>query len=810
MQDYRNEYSANGVTPHQDVDIKFLVAKVIGNWYWYLLSIILFLGLGILIMIYTSPRYAVTARVLVNGYTSQGKGLTGLSEGSLLNDLGLYSVPNTISNELEIIHSRTLVERTVKDLQLNVMYMGQGPYRYEETYYKQSPFSIKIVSIVDLLPNPIEYDIRIDKNKVKFKDEDSDSAFTATWGDTLKFKYGTWVLQQNPAIIETNPKHELGLIVTTYGAALNKYLSDIEAITTNEFVNIIDIELDGPTPAKHEEVLRHLIDLYISADISERNKVADSTIAFINSRLGGVSSDLSTIDRGIEGFKKANNLTDLSEDAKAILSSTTTITQSLAEKQVEMKVVEDLENYLQDNRNSSRIMPTTAPIQDPAFVNTLEKYNSMQLQRQTMLQNTTEANPAIKSLDIQLSQLRGDLLTMMQTYKSGIALQKTDLEKRTSQMQGAMKSVPTQERQYLDFTRKQDVMQQLYLYLLQTKEQTAVSKSNNIGPVRIIDQPERGPVPYFPNIIIIVAAAIFLALVVPSVVIFMKELLNTKTLTSEDIGKATNVPIVAEISHSKSGQPVVVSQDSRTEVAEQFRTLRTNLQFLLPNPSEKVIMTTSSMGGEGKSFIAMNLACALAISGKKVLLMEMDLRKPRITSALGIDNSVGFSNYIVSDIRLRDIIKPSGIHPNCMVVGSGSLPPNPAELLTHDRVHQLFTEVRNDFDYVVVDCSPVGLVTDALLIGKYADIVLYVVRQRFTFKKQIDLIQGLSNDRKFKKIDIIFNDVKSIPGYGYGYGYGYSYGYKYGYGYYDNGKSGFFKKLFGSSKKKRKTTSAIV
>lgn len=803
MQDYSNEYAANNISSAQDVDIKFLVAKIIGNWYWYLLSIILFMGIGILIMMYTSPRYAVTARVLVNGYTTQGKGLTGLSEGNLLGDLGLFSVPNTVSNELEIIHSRTLVQQTVRDLQLNVSYMAKGPIRYEESY-KSSPFFIKILSMVDLLPAPIEYDIRIDKGKVKFKDEESDSTFIAAFGDTLTFKYGKWVLLANPEVTENNPKHQLGLVLTTFGAGLNKYLTDIEAITTNEFVNIIDLEIDGPTPLKSEDALRHLIKIYISSSIDDRNIVADSTIEFINSRLVGVSSDLNNIDRGIENFKKINHLTNLSEDAKSVLSNTSDLGKQLAEAEVQLKIVDDLQKYLTDERNSARVMPTTAPIKDPAFVQTLDKYNSMQLQRQTYLQNSTEANPAIKSLDIQLSQLRGDLISMMRTYRSGVSVQKNDLEARNSLIQSKMSNVPTQEREYLDFTRKQDVMQQLFLYLLQTKEQTAVAKANNIAPVRVIDEPQRAPVPYFPNIIIIAAAAIFLGLVVPSVGIFMKELLNTKVITSDDITSSTNVPIVAEISHSKNSAPVIVSKDSRSEVSEQFRTLRTNLQFLMPNPAEKIIMTTSSMGGEGKSYIAMNLACALALSGKKVLLMEMDLRKPRISSSLGLDNLVGFSNYIVSDLKLADVVKPSTIHPNCFLLGSGSLPPNPAELLVHDKVNLLFSDIRKEYDYVIVDCSPVGLVTDALLLGKYADIVLYITRQRYTFKKQINLIQSLSNDRKFRKIDIIFNDVKAIPGYGYGYGYGYSSGNKYGYGYYDEEKKSFFSKLFGFMGKNKK------
>ena len=800
MQDLNNDFTTSNIRPHQDVDIKFLVAKVIGNWYWYVLSVILFLGLGVLIYIYTSPRYTVTGRVLVTGYNSQGKQLTGTDESTVLSDLGLFSIPNSVSNELEIIHSRTLVEKTVRDLQLNVSYWGQGDIRYEEVY-KNSPYFIKILWLKNI-PEPVEYDVRVINNKVKFEDEDTDSTFTASFGDTLHFNYGSWVLESNPNVIETNPNHQLGLIINSYNATLYAYMDEIEAMTTNEYVNIIDLSIDGPTPEKNEDMLKHLIGLYVQADIADHTRIADSTIAFIDDRLVGVSQDLNNIDRNIESFKKENRLTDLSDDAKELVQTTSTVSQTLAQKDVELKVVEDLEQYLMADQNATRVMPTTAPIQDPAFVQTLDKYNTLQLQRQSYLQNSTEANPAIKNIDIQLRQLRGDLLSMMSTYKKSIATEQADLQTRNSQMFGQISKVPTQERIYLDFTRRQNVMQALYLYLLQTREQTAVSKSNNFGPIRVIDQPTRGPLPYFPNVILIVAAAIFLGLLIPSVSIFLKELLNTRVITSEDITNVSNVPVVATVSHSKSGKPLVVSKDSRHEIAEQFRTLRTNLQFLMPNPSEKVIMTTSSMGGEGKSFVAMNLAYSIAISGKRVLLMELDLRKPRITDTLNVDNHLGFSNYVISEATLNDIIKGSDVHPNFYVLGSGSFAPNPAELLVHEKVVDMFAKARNEFDYVVIDCSPVGLVTDALLLSRFADVILYVVRQRFTYKKQVNIIQALANDRKFKKIDIIFNDVKPIPGYGYGYGYGNSDGYKYGYSYYA-GKRSFFQRLFGLNKTKK-------
>ena len=798
MQDSYNDFNTSrNVQPHHDIDVKFLVGKVFGNWYWYVLSVFLFIVLAMFIFFYLSPYYTVESRVLVNGYNSQGRQVIGNDESTILGDLNKNSYPNSVTNELEIIHSRRMVEKTMHDLELNLQYYAQGPIRYEEVY-KNSPYFIHVLHLNDdKIIEPVEYDVRVIDDKVKFEDEDTDSSFTASFGDTLKFWYGSWVLERNPLVTENNPKHRLGLVINSYHAELYYLMDAIEAITTNEYVNIIDITITAQCPQKNEDMLRYMINLYVKSDIDNQNRIADSTIAFINERLIRVSEDLTNIDKNIEVFKKENRLTDLTDDSKSLLQLSTSVSNDLADKQVQLKVVDDLEKYLMDEHNNSRVMPTTAPISDAAFVQTLEKYNTLQLQRQSYLQNSTEQNPNIKSIDIQLAQLRGDLLSMMRTFKKGVATEQDELQARDNKVTGSIRQVPTQERIYIDYTRKQDVMQNLYTYLLQTREQTEVSKSNNIGPIRVIDEAQRGPLPFFPTLFILIPCAVFLALLVPSGVIFLKELLNTRVIITSDITNTTNVPVVADINHNKTNKTILVSKDARTQISEQFRTLRTNLHFLLPDAAENTILVTSSMGGEGKSFVAVNLACAIALSDKKVLVMELDLRKPHIYSLLNVDNTEGFSNYIISDISAKDIIKPTSIHPNFYYLGPGILPPNPAELLAHDRVKQLFAEVEAEFDYVIVDCAPVGLVTDSLLLRKYVDTVLYVVRQRFTYKKQINLIQGLANDKKFKNINIVFNDIKRIPGYGYSYG---ANSYNRSQDYYSDHRP-FFKRIFGRKKK---------
>ncbi|MBS1729229.1 MAG: polysaccharide biosynthesis tyrosine autokinase [Bacteroidetes bacterium] len=777
-----------------DFDFKYLVAKVLGNWYWYVLSGILCFGIAILYNIYATPMYHTYSRVLVNGENGN-KTSAGLSESSILTDLGLFSTQTDVNNELQIILSKTILNQAIRDLQLNVTYWSQGDIRYQESYDK-SPFFIKILNLVDVIDKPFEYDIRINKNKVSFTDDETDSSFTATWGDTLNFHYGKWVLEKNPAAEETDSTHQLGMKIDSYGNTyMNVYLDNVTAFITTTDVTTIDLNVDVSIRKKGEDLLNKIIQLYVQSSVDANNKVADSTIAFIDSRMVGVSKELGDIDRNIEGFKKSNNLTDLDVQSKALVETTADIQNQVSQQDVQIKVIQDLINYLNDDRNNERIMPTTAPISDPAFVALLERYNSMQLDRQKSLLNLTENNPAVKSIDMQLVQQRSDLLKMLKTFLNGLVVNQADLKRRNSLVDNSVQKVPTQQRIYLDYSRQQAVLQGLFTYLLQTKEQTEVSRYNNISPIRIIDAPQADPLPYWPSGLILYLSAFVLGCLIPSAVLFFKELLNNKVLTPNDISNETSVPVVAEINHNKSEDVIAVAKDSRTAISEQFRTLRTNMQYLMTGSDDKVVMMTSSMSGEGKTFVAINLGSALAISGKKVVIVEMDLRKPKVSSALGISNENGMTNYIVTNVPESSVIKPTQIHENCFLVSSGTIPPNPSELITNPKVASLFTYLRENFDYIIVDAPPVGLVTDALIIGQFTDLNFYIIRQKYTFKRQIKLVEELFINNRLKRLNIILNDVKKIAGYNYGYGYGYGKGY--GYGYYEEKKQkSLLKRMF--------------
>jgi len=781
-----NGIGANGnadirsyTSENEGFDLKYVIAKVVGNWQWFTLSTILCLGFGILYILYATPSFIISARVLVNGQNSN-KIQSGITESDMLRQLGLFSQESDVNNELQQLHSRSLLERATRDLQYNVSYWGQGDIRFGETY-KKSPFFIKLLDLKTNLDNPLAWDVRINKNKIKFIDDYTDTTFVLTWGDTAKLKPCTFVLLKNPDVTINNPNLPLGLKIAPYNATYYALSKNLLTFLSAANTTSIDITMDASVPQKGEDLVNHLIELYIQKRINSSNSVADSTISFINDRINGVARELSNVEGRIENFKKAGNITDIQKQSEALISENSDAVKTLANQEAQIIAVQSVEKYLANQDNKDRFMPTTASITDQAYISYVERYNNLQQQRQQMLTNTTEQNPAIKAIDVQLSEIRTNLLKTLKTYEEGLTVQKNNFQNQNATVQTAIQKMPTQQRQYLESSRRQEVLQQLYVYLLTVREQTAVTKSNNIAPITIIDSAQSSVLPYWPNKLIIIAAAIFFGILIPSVVILLNELSNNKVTSTSDIISSTTAPLIAEISNTKSHKAVVVTKESRTAIAEQFRTLRTNLLFRLAGTTNKVIMVTSTVSGEGKSFVAVNLACAMALSGKKVLLVDMELRKGQLSEYLNLENKIGIADYLERNVSLNDVIAPSNINENLWVLSSGELASNPSETLLNDKMDILFEEMRRKFDYIITDTPPAAIVTDALVVGLHTDITLYIVRQKYTYKKHVDVIEDLKINNKLKNIYVILNDVKLVPGYNQGYGFGYRFDEDFGY-----------------------------
>lgn len=770
-------------------DFKYLVAKVAGNWKWFALSLILTVGIGVLYLLYAIPTFTVTARILVNG-DNANKINSGVNETSILNELGIFSQQNDVNNEMQQLHSRTLIEKAISDLQLNVSYWAQGDIRFAESYTR-SPFFIDLLELKGGLDNPLAWDVRIYGDSVLFMDDYSADKFWLKWGDTTTVKdnkYCTFVLRRNPEfpdIKKIKSDLPLGLKIASFNATYYAVSENMLIFLSAENTTMMDIALDYPMPTKGEDFVNHLIELYVQRKIQSNNAVADSTMAFIDERISGVARELSAAEGRVQNVLTSGNITDISEASKALIGESSDATQKLQNTQDKMKAVDLVERYLNDPSKQSSDLPTTTSIDDQTYISQVQKYNNLQSQRQTALLTTTENNPTIKNIDNQILLSRGILKNILSTYKESLSYGASSAEQLSASVQSRVSKAPVQQRQYLEASRRQDVLQQLYVYLLTVREQTAVTKSNNIAPIRVIDRAQSGVYPYWPNKAIVIIACIFLGLVIPSAVILINELSNNKVITPLDIVGSTSAPLIAEISESKSSKPIVVSKESRTAVAEQFRTLRTTILSKFSESGNgkqgKVIMLTSTVSGEGKSFVSLNLAAALALVGKKVLIVDLELRKAQLSRDLGLDNNIGIANYLEKNASLNDVILPSGVNENLWALVAGNLDANPSEVLLNDRMKTLFEDMRQKFDYIVLDTPPAALVTDAQVIGTYADMTLYVTRQKYTYKKHIDVIEDFKLNNKLKNIYVIMNDVKLVPGYNQGYGIGFRFDEDHGY-----------------------------
>lgn len=751
------------------IQLERLIAKAAKYWPSFAICVLISLLLAYIYLKYTTPFYHVHAKVLIKEDKKNSA-----SEGQVFEELGISTGVANVDNEIEIFKSRVLMQQTVRNLHLNVAYYLPGKLKEEELYGNE-PFKLNPLFNDTAIHQLYSYKVRT--HSKGYTIELPNKTISANWSDTIILPIGRAYLSPNP---EVAPQED-EIIVKVYSAdaIADKYLSGLDVAAVNKQVSIINITMQDNVPHRGEDVLNELIKVYTLANIEDRNRVSDSTMAFIDDRLSLVSNELTGVEQQIAGFKQENNLTDLKDQSKLLVDNTSEYAKQLTQQEVQMKILESLEKYVQGR--SHRIVPSSLLLQDPNLSKIIDKYNTLEAQRQALLVSQTQSNPYIENIDQQLETLRSDMRSSLGTMKAELQVTIDELRKRTGYFSGQIKAVPQQERIFLEYSRQQNIKQELYLYLLKKKEETAISKSSNVANSRVIEPARKDGRPFAPSHSQTYLIAFAIGVLLPGTRVLLKELFNLKVTSREDITANTTMAILGEISHNQSTEIIAVSKDSRTALSEQFRALRTNLQFLFTSKGDKTILITSSMSGEGKSFIAINLANTLALSNKKVLLMELDLRKPKVSEHLNLQYKLGFTDYAIGKATYEQVIIPSGVSENFFVLPSGSIPPNPSELIMLPNVEALFENIKSDFDYIIMDTAPVGLVTDAQLLSRYADATLFVIRQGYTYKEQVRFAEELHASVKMPKMSIVVNDVKMGRGSVYGYGYG-----TYGNGYYSD------------------------
>lgn len=684
-----------------------------------------------------------------------------------------------IQNEIEVLKSQPLMQRVVKKLDLCFSYTAKGKIK-DLNIYKSSPFTAEAFEITD--------SSRGFALNVKFTGPDQfkiNNEGSFNFNELFKNQYGVFRLVKR-AVPATGS--EFTLAWQPIESAAGGFIESMSVQPKSTGTNIINVSMQSTNPRLSADVVNGLMKEYDSITIEQNNLMTDQILGFIDGRLNILNRELDSAQQNLLLYQQRYNLIDVDLQSADYFARISEADRAIVQQQIKLGDADMVEGYLRDKKNrfNRMVVPTSLGVEDRVLAELVDNYNKAQLQRQSLLSgNVPSENPLMKESEEQIERLRESILENIRNVKQSYNSIIGQLRRESSAGKSDAQALPFKVKEYVELRRQVDIKLELVKTLQGKREEAAISRASTISNSKVIEMARESDVPVRPDKKLIQILAVFIGLGIPLLVIFVREILNDKITARTDIEKITQAPILGEVGHSYNDKVLVVSKTSRSMVAEQFRIIRSNLQYVLNKVDRPVIMVTSSFSGEGKSFVSTNVGAVVALTNKKTVILEFDIRKPKVLSGLNMGKKPGISNYLVGKAELKDLIIPVPDAENLFVLPCGPIPPNPSELLLDERVTELFEYLKANFDVVIIDTAPIGMVSDAMTLGKFADCTLYLVRQEHTYKKQIVLIDEYYRENKLPKLSIIVNDVKMKPGYGY-YGSGrYGYGYGYGNSYYE-------------------------
>ncbi|MFD2907235.1 GumC family protein [Flavobacterium ardleyense] len=757
----------------ENFNLRELLLPYLLNWKAFVLSIILTLTLAFLYLRYASPTYNAAMSIQVKDDRRGGMS----SELAAFSEITQMSgVKDNVENEVEVLRSRTLMEKTLKKLHLEVVYFTAGKVKSFEIY-KNTPIIIEWLKLPTRKEKEISYSIEgINFEKFSIFDNESNKLGTYSYGEKINLKEnGSLVVSKGTASNFTS-NYELNFELRPLQIITNDYKTRLNISNIGKNTSIIELSLTDALPEKAEDILNTLIESYNLEAIKDKEFVAKNTSRFIEGRLNLIAKELDDVEEEVETFKKENKLVDVETEGKIFRENATAFEKKAIETETEINIVETLKAY---NKTASTddLLPATLLASENSASPIIEQYNLLVLQKEKQASSAGPKNTIVIQLDQKIKALKRNIDANLTQSLANLNIVKRDLNRQQDLLGGKLAKVPTQEKLFKEIFRKQAIKDAIYSYLLQKREETEISLAVTEPNAKVIDAALANNIPVSPKKSIIYIAALLLGLLIPAGIIYLITILDTKVKSRLDIERATTIPIIGDVPHALDGEERLVASNSRTNTAEALRIVSTNLNFILnevPEDRARMIFLTSTFPKEGKTFISVNLAATIALSEKKILLIGMDIRNPKIDEYLDVPEK-GVTNFLAdkSNKPYTDYVKKMEGYENFYVLPGGIIPPNPAELLMGKRVSELFEAVKKDFDYVIVDTAPVSLVTDTLLIAKYADAFVYVTRAYYLEKRVLALPQQLHIDKKLPNMSILVNDTDIKKGYGYGYGYGY-------------------------------------
>ncbi len=781
----------------ESIDIKKYFFIMLANWYWFALSIFICLFTSYLVNRYSEPIYSVTSSLIIREDDNM-KGFTGAE--NLIQGLRLVKNTKSVQNEIGILKSYTLARRSIEELGSNfsIKYVGIGRRGIKEAkLYKNSPFKVTLDTT-----NGIPYNQPIYLTILSTKEYQLE--IDGGLNINEKHKFGEWIkintigfkveLSNLEGYRSEIIDRKFYFSVQSTNELAKRYKNNINVTLNDKRGSILSITSDGFVPAQEADYLNKLMEVYIRSGLEDKNRIAENTIKFIDKQLIDVSDSLRIAEQKLQNFRINNKIIDLSAEGALLFEKLKILQDQKAVSEIKKRYYGYLIEYLKERSDLKDIVaPTSLGIEDPQLSILLDQISQTYIQREGLLLTINIGSPTLAQIDSRLANLNKTLKEKVLSLIEANMISAQDIEQQLAELDKQMLRIPSSQRMLINTEREFNLMNKQYTYLLEKRAEAGIAKASNIADNKVLDfaLPENALL-LKPNHKMNNLMGFLIGLFLPMSILLFINFLNDKITDLKEIGKFTTTPIVGSVGHNKFSTDLPVVEKPKSTITESFRAIRTNLQYMLRNPEQKVIAVTSTISGEGKTFITANLAAIIASANKKVLVIGLDLRKPKLQNIFGSNTQKGLSTYLIRRDSEEDIIQSTNIE-NLWYAPSGPIPPNPAELIGSSRMDEFINWAKAKFDYIIIDTPPIAIVTDALLAQRFSDATLFVIRFKYSSKDVLNFVESLNTADGSRSVGIVINDLQHKRVYGYTYGYAYTYGYNYGSGYgYYNDKNGYY------------------
>ncbi|HEX5003207.1 MAG TPA: polysaccharide biosynthesis tyrosine autokinase [Bacteroidia bacterium] len=732
---------------------------------------------------FTLPVYEASTSILIRETNKPSMNMEDFLAGDLFGDQA------NIATERGVLASRSVMKEAIRQLSLQVSYMNTSvvPNR---PLYKKLPFIVKVDSVPEGFP--MLYDVPfsislLGNNKFSLNVEAEDD-INGDYNFSGDFNFGDHIVTPRISLTLLAPpqpfdseSNSFEFTIHSVESQVTDYLSRMKIDAPDKDATIVKVSFQDQIPIRAIDVLNTLTKVYIDLDIQDKTSVASLTLKFVDEQLDHTTKVVDDIEGQLQSFKEKNKTVNLSDESRAVLEKLNAIDVDVMKSEIELRSIDNLLSYIESNADMTQLAPSAMGLPDPLLVELISKYQELQARRNTLSYGVKNITPAIKVIDQEITETRQSLIENIKSIRQNVEATHQALKEQLAGYEHKIGKVPEIERELLSIQRQFEVNQGIYIYLLQKKAETSIAKAAAISDTKVLDAASMLDEPVAPNKKVIVGFSAFFALMLPLLFIFVRKFFKTTIGSRDELQKLTEIPVLGVVGHVAKTDNLIVQHRPKSRIAESFRSVRTNLQFFGSKSGNKVLLITSSVGGEGKSFVSINLGCVFAMQNHKVVIVGLDLRKPKLFQDFDITNETGVSSYLIGNAGLDDVIQHTNVA-NLDLIPSGPIPPNPGELVSKKELTDMIGELSKRYDYVLIDTPPLGIVSDAFVLMNLSHINVYVVRENFTRKEYIYQLNLLAEEGKLNNLAILLNDSD----FGQSYGYSYGKGYGNGYGYYDD------------------------